>query len=147
MHIRLYPRRLTNLFKVLTGPHNSPRFCRACRPTPCRHSACKRSNAWAFAVCNSRRSWRPSASRRKRRRGGPALRSSPEARCSGSAARGRPAEPTPSHSRAQGRAPCFGLPTKAGGTAQGKSGRSQGGTRPTFLTRYPQARAANGAVQ
>ncbi len=32
-------------------------------------------------------------------------------------ARGRPAEPTPSHSRALGRAPCFGLPTKAGGSA------------------------------
>ena len=30
-------------------------------------------------------------------------------------ARGRAAEPTPSHSRALGRAPCFGLPTNAGG--------------------------------
>ena len=30
----------------------SPRICRACRPTPCRHSACKR-DAEASCVCQS----------------------------------------------------------------------------------------------
>ena len=45
------------------------------------------------------------------------LRSSPVVCGARLGARGRPAEPTPSHSRALERAPCFGLPTNAGGSS------------------------------
>ena len=79
----------------------SPRICRACRPTPCHHSACKRDAE------HLRLPKRGGA-------GGPPHAFAWRLRRFGLAARGRPAEPTPSHSRALGRAPCFGLPTNAG---------------------------------
>jgi hypothetical protein len=67
--------RTRNFLRVLTI---SPRICRACRPTPCHHSACKR-DAKHLAFAKLRRSWWPSAAF--------ALR----LRRFGLAARGRPA--------------------------------------------------------
>ena len=60
VHIRLYPRRPTPHPQFLQVLTISPRICRACRPTPCPHSACKR-DAKHRAFAKARRSWGLSA--------------------------------------------------------------------------------------
>src|ERR1700687_942811 len=57
---------------MLTGAHNIPPFCRAVRPTPCRHSASKayaelatlRTSPAGFVL----RAWRHGVGRQSRRR-------------------------------------------------------------------------------
>ena len=108
----------------------SPRICRACRPTPCPHSACKRdakhlrlpklggAGGSPLILPLAAKSRSPS---RAHGRGGYAP--SPGLWCSAGRT-GSGGEPTPSHSRAQGRAPCFGLPTNAGGEKKNKISKS-----------------------
>jgi hypothetical protein len=66
--------------------------------------------------------------RKQGRAGGPPRAFAWRLRRFGLVSRDRPAEPTPSHSRALGRAPCFGLPTNAGDLAQVLNTRSPVGS-------------------
>ena len=66
--------------------------------------------------------------RKQGRAGGPPRAVAWRLRRFGLVSRDRPAEPTPSHSRALGRAPCFGLPTNAGDLAQVLNTRSPVGS-------------------
>ena len=125
-YTRLCPHRLTPHLQILAGAHNFPPHLSGVPPDPVPplrlQTRClsilrllKRGGAGG--------SPRSFGHRPKPRSPSATIVASAAllASCCGArlGARGRPAEPTPSHSRALGRAPCFGLPTNAGGVSAG----------------------------
>lgn len=132
-----------------------PRICRACRPTPCRHSACKRYARGVRLPLKAER--RLSASRRASataRRPWSALPGLWPWRAR-LAARGRPALPPTTHPL--GRVPCGaggalvrGLPTNAGGGLEHepytRSHALCAGSIQSCARRYPQGASWRGAV-
>ena len=125
---RLYPQRPTPHPQFLAGAHNFPPHLSGVPPDPVPPLRLRMRRLGVHlpklgGAGGSPRSFGREAAKPRSPSAPVArpLRSSPGGCGARLGARGRPAEPTPSHSRALGRAPCFGLPTNAGGVSAGRT--------------------------